>query len=54
MNEQSSTNKSELRKCIIIVYSYHHNNTMKIANELSKVIDATIVTRDTVSRDEHK
>lgn len=30
-------------KCLIIVHSYHHNNTAKIAEEISKVIDAEVV-----------
>ena len=30
------------RKCLVIVYSYHHNNTAKIANEFSKILHAEI------------
>lgn len=30
-------------KSLIIVHSYHHNNTARIAEEISKVIDAEVV-----------
>jgi len=30
------------KKYLIIVFSYHHNNTAKIANEFAKVLDADI------------
>lgn len=35
-------------KYLIIVYSYHHNNTMKIAEEFSKILGAKIITPDQV------
>jgi flavodoxin len=31
-------------KCLLIVYSYHHNNTQKIAETMAKVLDAEIIT----------
>ena len=31
-------------KCLLIVYSYHHNNTQKIAEAMAKVLDAEIQT----------
>jgi flavodoxin len=31
-------------KALLVVYSYHHNNTQKIAEVLAKVLDAEIVT----------
>jgi flavodoxin len=31
-------------KCLLIVYSYHHNNTQKIAQTMAKVLDAQIQT----------
>jgi flavodoxin len=31
-------------KCLLIVYSYHHNNTQKIAEAMAKVFDAKIQT----------
>lgn len=30
-------------KCLLIVYSYHHTNTLKIANEFANVLNARIV-----------
>lgn len=35
-------------KCLIIVYSYHHNNTLKIADEFSKVLNAQVIAPDQV------
>jgi flavodoxin len=29
-------------KCLLIVYSYHHNNTQKIAETMAKVLEAEI------------
>ena len=31
-------------KCLLIVYSYHHNNTQKVAEVMAKVLDAQIRT----------
>jgi flavodoxin len=31
-------------KCLLIVYSYHHNNTQKVAEAMAKVLDAEIRT----------
>jgi flavodoxin len=31
-------------KCLLIVYSYHHNNTQKVAEVFAKVLDAEIRT----------
>ncbi len=31
-----------LKKSLVIVYSYHHNNTEKIANVIAKVLDAPV------------
>jgi len=30
--------------CLLIVYSYHHNNTQKIADAMAKVLNAEIRT----------
>lgn len=35
---------SEGIKCLIIVCSYHHNNTAKIANQIAKVLNARVKT----------
>lgn len=39
-------------KCLIIVYSYHHNNTAKIAHEFARVLDAQIKTPEQVNPEE--
>jgi flavodoxin len=31
-------------KCLLIVYSYHHNNTQKVAEAMAKVLEAEIQT----------
>jgi flavodoxin len=31
-------------KCLLIVYSYHHNNTQKVAEVMAKALDAQIKT----------
>ncbi len=31
-------------KCLLVVYSYHHNNTQKVAEVFAKVLDAEIKT----------
>ncbi len=31
-------------KCLIVIYSYHHNNTQKIAEVFKKVLDAQVKT----------
>jgi flavodoxin len=33
-------------RCLIIVHSYHHNNTLKVAEVFSKVLDAKVITTD--------
>jgi flavodoxin len=30
-------------KCLLVVYSYHHNNTLKVAEVFAKIFDAKIV-----------
>jgi flavodoxin len=34
------------KKPLIIVYSYHHMNTLKIANEIAKVLSAEVINID--------
>jgi len=48
MKEESKSTGIVSTKCLIIVYSYHHNNTMKIAEEFSKVLGAKVITPDQV------
>ena len=39
-------------KSLLVLYSYHHNNTEKIANVFAKVLDAQIKTPQQVSPEE--
>ncbi len=41
-------------KCLIIVYSYHHNNTAKVAEAFSEVLHATVKTPEQVDLEELK
>lgn len=50
-NENQSTGVVET-KCLVIVYSYHHNNTAKIAHEFSKVLHAPVKAPDQVIPEE--
>ena len=34
----------DVNNTLIIVHSYHHNNTLKVANEFSKVLNAEVIT----------
>jgi flavodoxin len=49
MQEEIKTAGNAERKRLIIVYSYHHNNTAKIAEEFSKVLNAEVKTPDQVN-----
>jgi len=39
-------------KCLIIIYSYHHNNTAKIACKFSEVLHAQVKTTEQVTLEE--
>ena len=39
-------------KSLLVLYSYHHNNTAKIANVLAKVLDAQIKTPQQINPEE--
>jgi len=39
-------------KSLLVLYSYHHNNTEKIANVLAKVLDAQIKTPQQINPEE--
>jgi flavodoxin len=39
-------------KCLIVVYSYHHNNSAKIANVFKKILKADLKTPDQVTKQE--
>lgn len=42
MQEGNENKESKLTNCLIIVDSYHHNNTAKIAYNISEVLHATV------------
>jgi flavodoxin len=54
MKEGNKNTVSKDRKCLIIVSSYHHNNTAKIAKEFAKVLHADVKTSEEVIIDELK
>lgn len=39
-------------KSLIIVYSYHHNNTLRIANAISEVLNGEVKTPMEVATEE--
>jgi len=47
-NESETGNPRELRS-LVVVYSYHHNNTEKIANTCAKVLGAEVKTPQQVT-----
>ena len=52
-NMDENNNKTSLtKKCLIVVYSYHHNNTAKVAQVFSKVLNAEVKTPDQVTENE--
>lgn len=48
--KESKVTDSLTIKCLIVVYSYHHNNTAKIAQVFSEVLNAQIKTPDQVTQ----
>lgn len=40
--------------CLIVVYSYHHNNSAKIAHVFSEALNSKVVTPDQVTEEELK
>lgn len=48
MNEKNAAGNSVPVKCLIIVYSYHHGNTLRIAEEFAGTLAATVITPDQV------
>lgn len=40
-------------KCLLIVYSYHHNNTQKVAEAIARVLGAEIKTPQNTTPQEH-
>ncbi len=52
MLEENQSKDAAETKCLIIVYSYHHNNTAKIAKVISETLHAQIMTPDQVKPEE--
>jgi len=52
MQEGSKSTDVMKLKCLIITYSYHHNNTAKIADVFSEVLNAKIKTPEQVVLEE--
>ncbi|MHB8129893.1 MAG: flavodoxin family protein [Mobilitalea sp.] len=52
MQEETKNKSAIATKCLIIVYSYHHNNTVKIASKFSEVLQANIKTPEQVILEE--
>lgn len=52
MKEINKSTGTVSKSCLIIVYSYHHNNTMKVAEEFSKVLGAKVIRPEQVILDE--
>ncbi len=52
MQEENKNKGAMTTKCLIIVYSYHHNNTAKIACKFSEVLQANVKTPEQVNLQE--
>lgn len=52
MQEGNTNTDAVVKKCLIIIFSYHHNNTAKIAYEFSKVLNADVKTPEQVIMEE--
>ncbi|MCF7924870.1 MAG: flavodoxin family protein [Candidatus Izimaplasma sp.] len=42
-------NKQDLKKTLIICYSYHHNNTLKITNVIADTMNAKVITLEEIN-----
>jgi flavodoxin len=51
-NEENRQRDSMPKKSLIVLYSYHHHNTEKIAKVISKVLDAEIKTPEQTNPEE--
>lgn len=52
MKEGNANMDTTRKKNLVIVYSYHHNSTAKIAHEFSEVLDAEVKTPEEVVLEE--
>ena len=48
MQKTSNEKDNKVSKCLIIVCSYHHNNTAKIAGKFSEILNAQVLTPEEV------
>ncbi|MBN1166865.1 MAG: flavodoxin family protein [Methanospirillaceae archaeon] len=51
-NNEAEQDDSKGVKSFVIVYSYHHHNTEKIANAIGRVLDAPVKTPEQVSAED--
>jgi flavodoxin len=42
---------NQKKKCLIVVYSYHHKNTQKVAETIAKVLDAEVKAPNELSQE---
>lgn len=52
MQEERINTDALKTRCLIIVYSYHHNNTAKIANAFSEMMGAKVTTPEKLALEE--
>ncbi|MGB4658881.1 MAG: flavodoxin family protein [Mobilitalea sp.] len=52
MEEENKNTGTKAIKCLIIIYSYHHNNTAKIADKFAEVLHADLKTPAQVTLEE--
>lgn len=52
MQEENKDTGAMAIKCLVIVYSYHHGNTAKIADAFSEVLHATVKTPEMITLEE--
>ena len=52
MQKENSVMAAKRGKCLIIVHSYHHNNTAKIADVFAEVLHAPVKRTDQVTLEE--
>ena len=52
MQEENSNTGAMPIKCLVIVYSYHHGNTAKIADAFSDTLQATVKTPEMITLEE--
>ena len=48
MNEASNYKGDHLNNTLIIVHSYHHNNTLKVADAFARILSSKVIAPDHV------